>query len=636
MKFKSFLIAAFAVALSCAQAFGQATILPPGETCWSALAPTSGGSGNTGTGFIGLLGSITGGSGYVNGTYGGVPLTGGSGTNATANITVSGGSVTQVVILNPGLAFVVGDTLSASNANLGGSGTGFSVPVSSVSLNYALAGGSVGFYIPSTLTFKQTWQNSGQTILNQNPVPLDANGCAIIYGAGIYREIVKDSLGNTVYDQLTASTGSGGIFWAGTSAGTGNAITVTDASFSNQDGATIQFRASAANTGPTTISVSGGGAIAIVKDTASGPAALSGGEIGIGNTPILTYDATGAEFHIVNPAATSSTVTTSSLSTPQGYLNLIGQATGGVVQTGDVTGATVLYYSPFVGSIVPIFNGSAFVNTQFSELTMSLTAAGSPSNNIQDACVFSNNGVPTLVLGPSWTTATAGAGSRGTGAGTAQITKLQGIWVNAVSIIGYNGLSSYTIPASQCTYVGSVYIDATAGQVSAYRSWGQNRKFGIWNAYNRQPIIMQAGDPTNGWSYIGGIRASNNSPASYSSTEFNVGSGIPSNGIGVFTGLAEEQTNIAFDQTLAFPMNNNIVTGQIYIGINSFSNVGKAGHGTFAFGSPETFVADITARYVLIPTLGLTNVIELESGTTNAATFNGTTSSMLLVTSYRG
>ena len=150
MKLKSLISAAFAAALSCilscSLAFGQATILPPGETCFSALAPTSGGPGGTGTGFIGVLGTITGGSSYTNGTYGGVPLTGGSGTNGTANIVVSGGIVTAVTILNPGLNYVVGDVLSASAANLGGTGSGFSVPVSSLSINFSLAGGSLGTY----------------------------------------------------------------------------------------------------------------------------------------------------------------------------------------------------------------------------------------------------------------------------------------------------------------------------------------------------------------------------------------------------------------------------------------------------------------------------------------------------------
>lgn len=78
---------------------------------------------------IASLGAITAGAGYVNGTYTQVPLTGGSGTNATALITVAGGAVTSVAYQNPGTNYAIGDVLSASNANLGGAGAGFSIPV---------------------------------------------------------------------------------------------------------------------------------------------------------------------------------------------------------------------------------------------------------------------------------------------------------------------------------------------------------------------------------------------------------------------------------------------------------------------------------------------------------------------------
>jgi hypothetical protein len=73
--------------------------------------------------------SFLGGSGYANGAYFNVPLTGGSGNSATANIVVSGGAVTSVIISNPGCLYSVGNLLSASNANLGGTGSGFSIPV---------------------------------------------------------------------------------------------------------------------------------------------------------------------------------------------------------------------------------------------------------------------------------------------------------------------------------------------------------------------------------------------------------------------------------------------------------------------------------------------------------------------------
>jgi hypothetical protein len=76
-----------------------------------------------------------------------------------------------------------------------------------------LDGGSVTMYIPTTTTFKNTWQDEGETILNTNPIVLDAAGRCIIYGNGKDRQIVKDRLGNLQWDQLTnwvASSGGGG------------------------------------------------------------------------------------------------------------------------------------------------------------------------------------------------------------------------------------------------------------------------------------------------------------------------------------------------------------------------------------------------------------------------------------------
>jgi hypothetical protein len=72
-----------------------------------------------------------------------------------------------------------------------------------------LAGGSVYFYIPNTSTFKSTWQDSAQTILNTNPVVLDASGEALIWGAGTYRQVVYDVNSNLIWDQLTQDPNSG-------------------------------------------------------------------------------------------------------------------------------------------------------------------------------------------------------------------------------------------------------------------------------------------------------------------------------------------------------------------------------------------------------------------------------------------
>lgn len=275
------------------KANAQAQALPPGEVCFQATTGLNG--------LIGTLGNITGGAGGTDGLYVAIALTGGSGTTSTANITVSGGTVSQVVLLNPGVNYVVGDTLSATSGTIGGV-TGFSVPVASISINSSLAGGTVGMYIPSTLTIKQTWKNANQTTMNTNPIQLDSNGCALIYGVGTYRQILFDSLGNVVWDQLT-SVAPINPFFAGNAGGTANAITVTDASFSGTDGQSIQFIATATNTGAVTLTPSGTGTPEpIVKNTTpGGPVALTGGEIATGNLVWVTYSAANSRFYFDPP-----------------------------------------------------------------------------------------------------------------------------------------------------------------------------------------------------------------------------------------------------------------------------------------------------------------------------------------------
>ena len=82
-------------------------------------------------GQIATLGAITTGSLYTNGVYQNVPLTGGSGANATADIVVVGGAVTSCTLKFGGNFYIKGDVLSC--ASLGSTGSGFSVTVNAIS-----------------------------------------------------------------------------------------------------------------------------------------------------------------------------------------------------------------------------------------------------------------------------------------------------------------------------------------------------------------------------------------------------------------------------------------------------------------------------------------------------------------------
>lgn len=72
----------------------------------------------------------SGGTGYTDGTYAVVPLTGGTGTGALATLVISGGIITSVAVTTEGQDYVVGDVLSASSGI--GAGTGFVYTVSGI------------------------------------------------------------------------------------------------------------------------------------------------------------------------------------------------------------------------------------------------------------------------------------------------------------------------------------------------------------------------------------------------------------------------------------------------------------------------------------------------------------------------
>jgi len=452
------------------------------------------------------------------------------------------------------------------------------------------AGGSLAFFASGTSTPLNTYSDSALTIANTNPVVLDSAGRAnsVFLQNLAYKVVLSDVNNNQIWteDPVYASDYS-----------TRAKLT----SGSGSPNGVVAGTAGSAGIGADTYWDNVNNILYVCTQT------------GTSSTAVWTAINSGAATAVVIP--------------PQGYLTL---TSGTPVIPGDVTAATAVLYTPFIGNLVPIFSGGSFVPTVFSELTLTLTS-GQAASTIYDVFVFNNVGALTLVTGPAWQTSTAGSGARGTGAGTTQLSRLNGLWVNTVQISGKNGGNTYTIPANQATYLGSIFIDTSPGQVSCYRTWGQSRKWGVWNAYNRVPIYLKVGDATASWvpNNASGAHAANTNTA---------------NSLTIFSGLAEEIADLQYSSEVgANVTNTNTIEAIVGIGYNSTSAIsGKTAFYELqnATGNPiQVFTSLQSARFLAPPSIGINTVTALE--TTNGSTINvtvtaGSETHMLLSATWRG
>lgn len=469
-------------------------------------------------------------------------------------------------------------------------------PVDATGAPYA--GGQLFFYESGTNTKLNTYSDSTLQTANPNPVVLDSAGRfpnAIFLKNAAYKVVLAPA------DDTDPPT---------------SPIWTQDPVYTSDYSTAAKFYS---------LSGSPNGALA---GTAGSATVLADSAWDFTNQILYICTATGSSSTAVWTAVNAATAA-NVVPAPQGRLTL---STGTPVMTGDVSAATTVYYTPYIGDDVPIYNGTTFLPQSIvSELQLTLTSSH-VANNIYDFFIFSNSGVVTLGTGPTWSAGTAGsitAGScaRGTGVGGAALSRVQGLLTNAVSMsIRYgDGTTTATVDANQATYVGSMYVDGTNGQVSYLPSYGQSRKCGIWNAYNRVPIVLKAGDGTANWNY--------------SSTTPRASNGSSANNITVFCGLAEEAIKLEIDQRTSCTDNGTGNSGaRIGIGWNSTSSFsGQVGVSAFQ-GASSPIIATPTGRYKQVPSLGINVVTSLEAGLGGAPTntFYGTEANMLLSAEWRG
>jgi hypothetical protein len=343
---------------------------------------------------------------------------------------------------------------------------------------------------------------------------------------------------------------------------------------------------------------------------------LAGGVASSADIIFQQGTANSSTIAVNNPGASYSAFPTPN-ATPQGRLTL----TNGVpvMPGGSSTPYTTLYYAPFTGNLVPInVSGNlqyvSFTQSNAGGLAHALDSNSGDTNyvaagKIYDEFIGLNAGSPTLCNGPSWSSGS----SRATG-GSLEL--FNGVLANAASIACNNGGSTptFTCPQDNCSYLGSFYATGN-GQITfnpqpVVASGGAQAIVGIWNAYNRAPIV--AAEQDNATTY--GVHTA-------STWEF---ADLSHSGINSILALDGNQQT-PYDLTLVQVVNNPAT------GVNpqlSISLTGSVSPCTVA-ASPATFSSQqstnaISVTYKLSnsPFLGLRCAQAQEKAGTTASAFN--------------
>lgn len=302
---------------------------------------------------------------------------------------------------------------------------------------------------------------------------------------------------------------------------------------------------------------------------------------------------------------------------PQGRLTLTSATP---VLTATVSAAGTVYYTPYQGAFIPIYDGANFVMAQFAELSNVLAnaatgnagPAAAANNSNYDLFVWNNAGVLTLTRGPLWTSDTA----RGSGAGTTQLTLTNGVYLNTVAIT--NGPA-----ALRGTYVGTIRTNGTATtdmNFGSAASGGGQAILGVWNAYNRVPVAATVRDSTASWTYSSAtVRAAN---------------GNSNNSAILIRGLDEDFCDVSYVCNIQSSTVGSSF-GLIYVGLDA-TNAQSTGSTLGQLQTPTNTVAEnasLAARYLGLPGLGKHQFYGLESsdGTNNATFAAASTKQALLV-----
>jgi len=168
---------------------------------------------------------------------------------------------------------------------------------------------------------------------------------------------------------------------------------------------------------------------------------------------------------------------------PGGRLTLV---QGQPEMSADVTSPTI-WYAPYGGDTFPKFDGASwglatFLSGPTDQIGPSLSCGSKWAIGSYDIFGLASG---QIASGPKWTA--PDLANRG-------LTRFAGRLVNTAPVtLDVSNSASVVVPAYQAFYLGSINV-SVAGQLTAHFSLGQNRKFEIWNAFNKAPIVHRVVD----------------------------------------------------------------------------------------------------------------------------------------------
>jgi len=291
---------------------------------------------------------------------------------------------------------------------------------------------------------------------------------------------------------------------------------------------------------------------------------------------------------------------------PQGRLTL--QTLTPVMSTTQAA-KTTIYYTPYQGNQLPLYDGTNMIQTTFTEISVLTTdttknPAAIGASKVNDWFVWNDAGTLRLTHGPDWTNDTTRSG------GTALV-MVNGILLNSIAITNGPG-------ASRGTYVGTTRSSAASQLNWVLGASGVAAILNVWNAYNRVQVSTTVNDSTASYTYTTAVVRQTN------------GSAV--NQISYVMGLAEDAIVATFAQVIRLVA----VAGAFVeagIGVDSLVTRSRA----TAVQTPAALAAEFQAGCTqnVDPAIGAHFVASLEVGDgTNANTFFGQVYEGLTLTSH--